>query len=530
MLAIPSGRRSYATFLLAGLLAFAALGSASVTRATVAAPSPTVDRYAGASRFDTAAAISTTTFAPGVAVAYVAYAYNFPDALAGAAAAGTVKGPVLLVAQSGAINPSTAAELARLKPGRIIVLGGPGVVSDAVKAALVPYATTHVVDRYAGASRFDTAAVISAHTFTPGVAVAYVAYAYNFPDALAGAAAAGTVKGPVLLVAQSGAINSSTAAELARLKPGRIIVLGGPGVVSDAVKAALVPFATSRVVDRYAGSSRFDTAAVISAHTFTPGVDVAYVAYAFNFPDALAGAAAAGAVKGPVLLVSQSGALNAATKAEFARLQPKRIVALGGTSVVSDAVLDAAAAAAAPPPETALDAGGAELMRLTNLDRVALGKPALAVDPMLASLAANDPFTCPSDSTLTLPGRAQDMADRGYFAHAIKGCAEASGFYTVLDIMYAPFGYHTYRGENIAVNSYPNTAATYTVGCDVLGANCRSATPSTATVGVAEIEFMMSPAHRANILGDFDRFGCGSASTSDGHFYYSCLFSFGGPA
>ena len=163
--------------------------------------------------------------------------------MAGAAAAGTIKGPVLLVAPTGAINPATATELTRLHPGRIIVLGGTGVVSDAVKTALGTY-TSGTVTRLSGTSRFDTAAAISAHTFSPGVGVAYIATAYNFPDALAGAAAAGTVQGPVLLVAPTGAINPATATELTRLHPGRIIVLGGTGVVSDAVMSALGTYAT----------------------------------------------------------------------------------------------------------------------------------------------------------------------------------------------------------------------------------------------------------------------------------------------
>ena len=75
-----------------------------------------------------------------MAAAYIATAFDFPDALAGAAAAGTVKGPVLLARATGPLNAATIAELTRLAPAKIIVLGGTGVISDAVKSALVPYA------------------------------------------------------------------------------------------------------------------------------------------------------------------------------------------------------------------------------------------------------------------------------------------------------------------------------------------------------------------------------------------------------
>jgi hypothetical protein len=70
-----------------------------------------------------------------VPVAYVATGLNFPDALAGAAAAGYVGGPLLLVTGT-TVPPATAAELSRLRPGSVIVLGGTTVVSDAVLASI----------------------------------------------------------------------------------------------------------------------------------------------------------------------------------------------------------------------------------------------------------------------------------------------------------------------------------------------------------------------------------------------------------
>ena len=306
-----------------------------------------VTRLAGSTRFQTAAAISAHTWpTPGTAdVAYIANAYNFPDALGGAAAAGTVHGPVLLAAATLPIDPATTAELTRLKPVRIIVLGGTGAISEAVKTALQPYATGGTVDRHGGSTRFATAAAISAATWpTAGTApVAYIANAYNFPDALGAAAAAGTVKGPVLLASATLPLDPFTTAELTRLQPARIVVVGGPSVVSDAVRTALAPFATTHEVDRYSGATRFATAANISFNTFTPGVAALYLANAYNFPDALGGAAAAGTLPGPVLLVSPNLPLDPNTLAEIERLTPQHIYVLGGTVVVSDKVLDAVA-------------------------------------------------------------------------------------------------------------------------------------------------------------------------------------------
>jgi alpha-tubulin suppressor-like RCC1 family protein/putative cell wall-binding protein len=201
-----------------------------------------VIRASGIDRFQSSATVSAMTFAPGVARVYIAYAYNFPDALAAAAAAGTIKGPVLLVNTTLPISPYTLTELSRLKPKNILVVGGTGSVSDAVLNALKPY-TAGTVTRASGIDRFQSSATVSALTFAPGVARVYIAYAYNFPDALAAAAAAGTIQGPVLLVNTTLPISPYTLAELTRLKPKTILVVGGPGSVSAAVFNALIPYA-----------------------------------------------------------------------------------------------------------------------------------------------------------------------------------------------------------------------------------------------------------------------------------------------
>ena len=180
--------------------------------------------------------ISAATFSRGVPVAYVATGQRFPDALSGAPAGGVDGGPVLLV-RSGSIPAPIAAELTRLKPQRIVVLGGTASVSSSVLADLRAY-TTGSVSRLSGADRYDASATISATTFDPGAPVAYIATGERFPDALSGGPAGGVEGGPVLLV-RSTSIPSSIAAELSRLQPQRIVVLGGTESVSGSVAEQL---------------------------------------------------------------------------------------------------------------------------------------------------------------------------------------------------------------------------------------------------------------------------------------------------
>ncbi len=207
------------------------------------------------------------------------------------------------------------------------------------------------------------------------------------------------------------------------------------------------------------------------------------------------------------------------------RRRPPAVIAL-----VVVALLAAVAGAPVARAATAADPLGDELMRLTNLDRTALGKAALTIDPTLAEFARDYAFSCPTKPSMTIRGRAQDMADRDYFSHDVAGCLKADGSTLgALDAM-AALGYGGARAENIAKNSYATGAATYTVGCALDGSGCASSTPSISTVAVAQRGFMNSDGHRRNILGSYDRFGCGSALGADGWYYYACVFSLGGPA
>jgi hypothetical protein len=110
-------------------------------------------------------------------------------------------------------------------------------------AALTAY-TSGTVTRLAGVNRYATAAAISAGTFAPGVPVVYVTTGLTLPTGLAGAAIAGAGGAPLLLVSRT-TIPSVTAAELRRLVPGRIVILGAAGIVSDAVQVALTAYTSS---------------------------------------------------------------------------------------------------------------------------------------------------------------------------------------------------------------------------------------------------------------------------------------------
>ncbi|MDQ3689769.1 MAG: cell wall-binding repeat-containing protein, partial [Chloroflexota bacterium] len=174
----------------------------------------------------------------GAPVAYVATGGAFPDALTGGVAAGRQGGPILLV-RSTSIPSATATELARLKPGRIVVLGGTSAVSAAVATNLRTYATSGTVTRLAGADRYATSLAISnATTGNDAPRTVYVATGASFADGLSGTPVAARANGP-LLILPGGSLTAPVANELLRLNPPRIIILGGTSAISGSLAAEI---------------------------------------------------------------------------------------------------------------------------------------------------------------------------------------------------------------------------------------------------------------------------------------------------
>jgi spore coat protein A len=135
-------------------------------------------RLAGPDRTATAAAVCRAEFATATTV-MIATGSSYTDALAGGPAAAAHGAPLLLTVGTSLPQP-TRDELARLRPGNIIVLGGPGAVPPGVEAELRSYAP---VTRIAGVDRYATAAAVATATFTADVPVAYIATGSGFAAA-----------------------------------------------------------------------------------------------------------------------------------------------------------------------------------------------------------------------------------------------------------------------------------------------------------------------------------------------------------
>jgi LAS superfamily LD-carboxypeptidase LdcB/putative cell wall-binding protein len=360
----------------------------------------TIARHAGADRYATAAALSRATFAAPAAVAFVATGSAFPDALSAGPYAAKLHAPILLTLPA-ALPAVTKAELQRLQPAEIVVLGGPGAVSEGVVTELKAL-TGGPLTRIAGTDRYATAAAVSAHAFPDGAAVVHVATGANYPDALSGGVAAAVGGGPLLLVAP-GKIPASVDLELRRLAPERIVVLGGTGAVSAALATQLKAYASSGDVTRIGGADRYATSALVSRATFATGAAAIYVATGRNFPDALAGAAVAGHVKAPLLLVPGDHAGSAALT-EAKRMRPASLALLGASPLVSERVTlelriglgDLGALPACRYDDVATQHAGYDKWPITLLDTIyrlsSTYRPADLIDSSKAGMSSNHPF------------------------------------------------------------------------------------------------------------------------------------------
>lgn len=321
------------------------LSTALATAAPTPMTSTGTQRIAGADRYATSAAVSAKSFTSPQGAVFVASGQNFPDALAGGAAAAKQVGPLLLTSSSR-LSGATSNELKRLRPSKIYILGGTGAVSGATAVALNGIAPTQ---RIGGADRYATAANTSKAIFTSASTV-YIASGLGFADALAGGPAAAKQAAPMLLTSAT-SLPAATRAELTRLQPTAVKILGGNGAVSSRVQSQIQAAVPSARITRYSGADRYATAASVAKAMWPNGSRTVFYASGTSFPDGLSATPSAAVNKAPLLLTSKS-CMPSPTASASASLSPSLRVFVGGTGVVttSGTICGSTPVAPTPPP------------------------------------------------------------------------------------------------------------------------------------------------------------------------------------
>lgn len=304
-----------------------------------AAPSQP-NRIGGGGPTATAIAVSKAAFPGGASEVYIARNDNPVDALA---ASVLPNGPILLVPSSGNVPADVFNEIKRLHPGKIVVLGGTGAISDDVAGQLSTYTGVANVQRIAGANRVETAANIAKYAYPNGSGKVYLADAIGSngagsPDA----AAAGVLRdGPILTVSASAGDIATAANAVKALNASQVVALGGEGVVPS---SRLNQVAAGASTGRIAGANRFLTAQAICKTVF-PTANHVYLASGSELVYPLISGSL---TDGPVLLVPANPGKD--TRALVTAFGNPTITAIGDGNAVSESVLKVAAGMAKPQP------------------------------------------------------------------------------------------------------------------------------------------------------------------------------------
>jgi putative cell wall-binding protein len=303
-----------------------------------------VIRVAGSDRVATAIALAARwQQAPALVLAA---GDRVPDSLAAGPLAAALHGPVLLNL-GNTLDQRVATEIARLRPQRIVLVGGPLSISNQADADVRAVATTARVDRLFGADRFATAAAVALEVWrtTGGGRSAVVALGDHadpqraWPDALTAGWLGALTGRPVLLTAP-GSAPKATLDALDGVGPA--VVIGGEAAVPPSVFSAID--GAVGTLTRIAGPDRYATAIEVAKAGLTAGAQITHLRVVTGRGPGDALAAGAAAADEGALMVLVDGLEQRADPVMSYFLRPRAhliisAAAIGGPKVMTDAAV-----------------------------------------------------------------------------------------------------------------------------------------------------------------------------------------------
>ncbi|MHB8073509.1 cell wall-binding repeat-containing protein [Desulfosporosinus fructosivorans] len=289
-------------------------------------------RLAGITAEQTAVVIADQTGYTGTAILSSSTSYGMVDALTSGPLAASLKAPILLTGAGSTLDAATKAELTKLAVKTVYVTSGTAVIKQGVLDELKGMGIEVVA--LGGFDRAETSVNIAKKM----TGVTKVAVANSIPDALSIASIASAANQPILLTDKD-VLPASVAGYLASAGVAASDVIGGTGVISDAVVAGL-PGAT-----RHFGMTAYDTNnQVIQDFAAALQFDNVYVANGETGIDALAGAPLAAQTKSAIVL-TDGKTVPAVAAFTFSKSSASTVVtALGGTAVVTESIRTGVAA------------------------------------------------------------------------------------------------------------------------------------------------------------------------------------------
>ncbi|WP_139903207.1 glycoside hydrolase family 3 N-terminal domain-containing protein [Clostridium thermarum] len=286
-------------------------------------PKPiTTVRLGGANRYETSVMVSQAGWTTAENVV-LARGDDFADALCAAPFAKQLNAPILLTSTK-TLDSSVIAELKRLNPKKVYVIGGIGAISTTVETQVK--AMGIVVERIAGNDRYETSLAIANRMTNKGQV--FLATGTNFADALSISSYAAAIESPILLTAKVQI--SADVANFIKTNKSKVYVIGGDGVVSEAVVKSIAG------AERISGTDRYATNLAI-LNKFEADFDFSniYLTTGSDYPDAICTSALAACGKSPIILVNtkDTAAQNTYIKSIISKVKTVNII--GGEGVIS---------------------------------------------------------------------------------------------------------------------------------------------------------------------------------------------------
>lgn len=355
-----------ASMAFAGTTAFAADGSGPIDidgapEYVESSDAPAIYRFADVDRVGTALQAAARTSMPWGDTVIIATTGDFADALAAAPLADLLDAPIILDNPGAGVDARvmqyvTTGTYKGFDSGEhggfdnVILLGGTDVFPEGYVTQLELPGVN--VERYSGANRYQTAAVLAGHTIAEGEAQGvytnpniFFADGTDFADALAAGPAAAAHDGVVLLTKGSEGLDAFTFAAVAGdyaaysapnlHNHAAIHTIGGPAAAG--VDAGWLGTGIESDSDTF-GDDRYETA-VLAAGKFIPGATNFVVASGENYPDAVVGGAYAANVDGALLLAKNNHLPRVnANYLEGIRLDVDNVFVFGGPAAIDPSV------------------------------------------------------------------------------------------------------------------------------------------------------------------------------------------------
>jgi N-acetylmuramoyl-L-alanine amidase len=298
------------------VLLFAILIPSKQAEAAVAS-----QRLDGANRFEVAVNVSKNGWPNGANTVILTNYLAFADALSATPYAFKEDAPILLT-HADKLTPESKIEIQRLNPSKIVIVGGPGSVSETVVQDLQAVGFGNI-ERIGGQDRFEVSYNLALKI--GNISTAVVANGLNFPDALSIAPYAAKNGFPILLVRNNelpGLIRNA----ISQLNITNTIISGGEASVSKGVESNLP------APQRIGGKDRYEVSANI-VNTLEASPTKAFIATGMTFADALTGSVLA-AKQGAPLLLTHTTSAPSSVKSTIVNKNISDFVILGGTASV----------------------------------------------------------------------------------------------------------------------------------------------------------------------------------------------------